>query len=117
MNAAKPDAGRSGRGSMARRGVPKGIRTPVTAVKGQCPRPLDDGDKDGHITLLSFDCLQIFFLHQMLSLLSLVPCVRLKHRCRRSGAHFIDGPYSCQPLFKNFLKKGAFWGNSPFFYF
>ena len=25
-------------------GVPKGIRTPVTAVKGQCPRPPDDGD-------------------------------------------------------------------------
>ena len=25
-------------------GVPKGIRTPVTAVKGPCPRPLDDGD-------------------------------------------------------------------------
>ncbi len=27
-------------------GVPKGIRTPVTAVKGQCPRPLDDGDTE-----------------------------------------------------------------------
>ena len=27
-------------------GVPKGIRTPVAAVKGQCPRPLDDGDVD-----------------------------------------------------------------------
>ena len=27
-----------------RYGVPKGIRTPVAAVKGQCPRPLDDGD-------------------------------------------------------------------------
>src|SRR5262244_3593833 len=27
-----------------RYGVPKGIRTPVTAVKGRCPRPLDDGD-------------------------------------------------------------------------
>ncbi len=26
-------------------GVPKGIRTPVAAVKGQCPRPLDDGDE------------------------------------------------------------------------
>lgn len=26
-------------------GVPKGIRTPVAAVKGRCPRPLDDGDK------------------------------------------------------------------------
>jgi hypothetical protein len=25
-------------------GVPKGIRTLVTAVKGRCPRPLDDGD-------------------------------------------------------------------------
>ena len=25
-------------------GVPTGIRTPVTAVKGQCPRPLDDRD-------------------------------------------------------------------------
>ena len=25
-------------------GVPTGIRTPVAAVKGQCPRPLDDGD-------------------------------------------------------------------------
>ena len=26
-------------------GVPKGIRTPVTAVKGRCPGPLDDGDR------------------------------------------------------------------------
>ena len=25
-------------------GIPKGVRTPVTAVKGRCPRPLDDGD-------------------------------------------------------------------------
>ena len=28
-------------------GVPPGIRTPVTAVKGRCPRPLDDGDTGG----------------------------------------------------------------------
>ena len=27
-------------------GVPTGIRTPVIAVKGRCPRPLDDGDPD-----------------------------------------------------------------------
>ena len=27
-----------------RSGVPTGIRTPVTAVKGRCPRPLDDRD-------------------------------------------------------------------------
>ncbi len=27
-------------------GVPTGIRTPVTAVKGRCPRPLDDGDAE-----------------------------------------------------------------------
>ena len=25
-------------------GVPTGSRTPVTGVKGRCPRPLDDGD-------------------------------------------------------------------------
>ena len=31
----------------ANNGVPKGIRTPVTAVKGRCPRPLDDGDTFG----------------------------------------------------------------------
>ena len=24
-------------------GDPKGTRTPVTGVRGQCPRPLDDG--------------------------------------------------------------------------
>ena len=30
--------------SQAMQSVPKGIRTPVTAVKGRCPRPLDDGD-------------------------------------------------------------------------
>ena len=27
-------------------GVPTGVRTPVAAVKGRCPRPLDDGDLD-----------------------------------------------------------------------
>ena len=27
-------------------GVPNGIRTRVAGVKGQCPRPLDDGDCD-----------------------------------------------------------------------
>ena len=27
-------------------GVPRGIRTPVVAVKGRCPGPLDDGDAE-----------------------------------------------------------------------
>jgi hypothetical protein len=35
-------------------GVPKGIRTPVTAVKGQCPRPLDDGDLELYSSHFSF---------------------------------------------------------------
>lgn len=34
-------------------GVPKGIRTPVIAVKGRCPRPLDDGD------------LELYYYHQI----------------------------------------------------
>ena len=32
-------------------GGPKGIRTPVTDVRGQCPRPLDDGT-----TFLRINC-------------------------------------------------------------
>ena len=36
--------GRCRPGLVQRSGVPTGIRTPVTAVKGRCPRPLDDGD-------------------------------------------------------------------------
>jgi len=29
-------------------GVPSEIRTRVTAVKGRCPRPLDDGDSQDY---------------------------------------------------------------------
>ena len=32
--------------SQCKAGVPRGIRTPVTAVKGRCPGPLDDGDAE-----------------------------------------------------------------------
>jgi hypothetical protein len=35
---------RWGRGKERNKSVPTGIRTPVAGVKGQCPRPLDDGD-------------------------------------------------------------------------
>ena len=35
-------------------GVPKGIRTPVTAVKGQCPGPLDDGDTNDPLQDIAF---------------------------------------------------------------
>ena len=35
--------------------APNGIRTRVTAVKGRCPRPLDDGDVSrlGNLTRLA----------------------------------------------------------------
>ncbi len=35
-------------------GVPTGIRTPVAAVKGRCPRPLDDGDAEAASLLRYF---------------------------------------------------------------
>ena len=36
------DLGKTGDGGI--KSVPRGNRTPVAGVKGQCPRPLDDGD-------------------------------------------------------------------------
>lgn len=30
--------------------TPRGIRIPVTSVKGRCPRPLDDGGVINHYT-------------------------------------------------------------------
>ncbi len=39
--------------SYSRSGIPKGSRTPVTAVKGRCPRPLDDGDPETFSALLT----------------------------------------------------------------
>ena len=50
-------------------GIPKGIRTPVTAVKGRCPRPLDDGDiakRAAHFTMLLLICKNFFLLNQQL---------------------------------------------------
>ncbi len=41
-------------------GVPKGIRTPVTAVKGRCPRPLDDGDAE-----IGLQITDLLFLRKM----------------------------------------------------
>ena len=38
--------GKEGAQYLRKNGVPKGIRTPVTTVKGWCPGPLDDGDAD-----------------------------------------------------------------------
>ena len=35
--------------------APNGIRTRVTAVKGRCPRPLDDGDVRGWAILPAFN--------------------------------------------------------------
>lgn len=44
-------------------GDPTGIRTPVTAVKGRCPRPLDDGVIWGwYAYTLKFHLLQAFFI-------------------------------------------------------
>ena len=47
-------------------GDPTGIRTPVTAVKGRCPRPLDDGVKRNEcIYIPKKNILQDFFYKKM----------------------------------------------------
>ena len=35
-------------------GAPTGVRTPVSALRGPRPRPLDDGGNEGHSTIWVF---------------------------------------------------------------
>ncbi len=70
--------------SYSRSGIPKGSRTPVTAVKGRCPRPLDDGDPES-----SCACATCF------------PWELVMLRVR-SGAHSMDTPGGCQHPDNNF---------------
>ncbi len=78
-------------------GVPKGIRTPVAAVKGQCPRPLDDRDKQYLLGGAKRDR-TAHLLHAMQALyqLSYSPeeGAYIKHLCAPSQA-------LCAPLSKN----------------
>ena len=81
-------------------GVPKGIRTPVAAVKGQCPRPLDDGDvcfggarRDRTADLL----------HAMQALSQLSYSPRLKMAILRAKPPFVKGGASM------FAKQNISW--------
>ena len=55
-------------------GVLTGIRTPVPTVKGLCPRPLDDEDKNGR----SYTCPSKFLVEVsgIEPLTSCMPCKR-----------------------------------------
>ncbi len=55
-------------------GVPKGVRTPVAAVKGQCPRPLDDGDVNQKFR----HTLQLNCLVELSGIEPLTPCMPCK---------------------------------------
>ena len=60
-------------------GVPKEIRTPVAAVKGQCPRPLDDGDKTLNGMGTDFKSVPILSLVELAGIepaTSCMPCKR-----------------------------------------
>ena len=52
--------------------TPKGIRIPVTSVKGKCPRPLDDGGLASNYILLNFfsfvNFLRNLFIHLIFSI-------------------------------------------------
>ena len=59
-----------------RNGVPNEIRTRVTAVKGRCPRPLDDGDIEGGSDLIDSDLAKINRISSQLRLTAGVPRLR-----------------------------------------
>ena len=102
--------------------VPKGIRTPVTAVKGRCPRPLDDGDRNAEKNKPSVLTVggggarrdrtaDLLHAMQALSQLSYGPITSRKCDFKRLAD-------SCQPLRSNFpfidilaaLKDGDSYG-------
>jgi hypothetical protein len=56
-------------------GVPKGIRTPVAAVKGRCPRPLDDGDCR-NLEIIITDINHLVEISGIEPLTSCMPCKR-----------------------------------------
>ena len=70
---ATPGTRRAGEG-----GVPTGIRTPVIAVKGRCPRPLDDGDmKTGSSSLpVLVQAYRVVEVSGIEPLTSCMPCKR-----------------------------------------
>ena len=92
-------------------GVPKGIRTPVTAVKGRCPRPLDDGDAGRSVEKLGGArrdrTADLLHAMQALSQLSYSP---FEAGTLRTPAHAVKKPGS----FHRFDGKSITWlGLSP----
>ena len=65
-------------------GGPKGIRTPVTDVRGQCPRPLDDGT----IFPIQFQMSNFESTHST-------------PRSETRGMLRVDTERGCKPRFKN----------------
>ena len=51
-------------------GVPNEIRTRVTAVKGRCPKPLDDGNNHFPFFFYVFFCLLLLLLFVFLAFAS-----------------------------------------------
>ncbi len=86
-------------------GVPYGIRTRVAAVKGQCPRPLDEGDvfalylNSAFESRISFHELLIFSCY---SFQHGVKYKELTHEIHSSDMEYLDNQSSsytgCGPL-------------------
>src|SRR5437763_8606385 len=91
-------------------GVPSGIRTRVGAVKGRCPRPLDDGDNSAAAAGFMVSPVGIEPTTNWLK----ANCSTTELRARGEGRQHTDRWSGCQPRSSTALPQGLFaYGEPP----
>ncbi len=77
---------------LGKNGGPKGIRTPVTDVRGQCPRPLDDGTTSKNQLSITNEQLPMSnSITSIATAISINTSFKLTHNSSKIKQFFING--------------------------